>query len=177
MPMLVRFGRAALVLAAAVLGGANAMADQSPPPPRAGCDAPEYRQFDFWIGFWAVSAGGQAAGRNRIETDLGGCALLESWTSVDGGRGRSLNYYDRARGRWHQSWIDDRGGVLELDGGWSNGSMVLEGERPAEQGGGRVRHRIAWTPNADGTVRQHWQVMKRRGSWETVFDGLYRREP
>jgi hypothetical protein len=175
--MPVRSGYALLVLGAALLGGTNAMADQAPAPPVAGCDAPEYRQFDFWIGAWTVTEGGQPAGRNRIEADLRGCVLFESWTSVDGGRGRSLNYYDRSSRRWHQSWIDDRGGVLELDGGWSNGSMVLEGERPGDKSGERARHRIAWTPNADGSVRQRWQVMKAQGSWETVFDGLYQRAP
>jgi len=152
------------------------MADQPAAAAAPRCSAPEYRQFDFWIGRWRVTEGGQPAGQNVIATDLEGCALLESWTAVDGSRGRSLNYFDRALRRWHQSWIDERGGVLELDGGWSGASMVLEGERPDAQSGTHVRHRIAWTPNADGSVRQHWQVLKTpQGAWETVFDGLYQR--
>jgi hypothetical protein len=172
----------AAVLAIAVsFGGNHAMADEGPAaatPRDAGCTAPEYRQFDFWIGSWVVSEAGQPAGRNDITPDLNRCALFESWTSVDGSRGRSVNYYDRAHGRWRQSWIDDRGGVLELNGQWLRGSMVLEGERPAAGAGPPVRHRISWTPNADGSVRQHWQTLKNpHGAWETVFDGLYRRAP
>ena len=144
-----------------------------------GCAAaPEHRQFDFWIGRWLVTEAGRPAGRNEITADLNGCALFESWTADDGSRGRSVNYYDRSRGRWHQSWVDDRGGVLELDGRWGGDSMVLEGERPDPVSGIRVRHRISWTPNADGSVRQHWQALRNsRASWETVFDGLYRRAP
>lgn len=174
--------RYAMILATAVfLGEANAMADEGPVPAAGGavdCTAPEYRQFDFWIGSWLVTEGGAPAGRNRIEADLKGCALFEAWTAVDGSRGRSVNFYDRARHRWHQSWVDDRGGVLELDGAWSGRSMVLEGERPDAKTGASARHRIAWTPNADGSVRQHWQVLKSpQGEWETVFDGLYQRSP
>lgn len=167
----------AVLLVAPLIAGPESMAGEPPAPRAASCDAPEYRQFDFWIGSWTVTEGGKPAGYNRIEADLQGCALFESWSSVAGGRGRSVNYYDRATGRWHQSWVDDRGGALELDGAWSNGRMVLEGERRGEQGAGRARHRIAWTPNADGSVRQHWQVLKDGGPWETVFDGLYRKVP
>jgi hypothetical protein len=173
--------QAPLLAAVMWLGGMSTMANDGPDPAAGGspgCAAPEHRQFDFWIGSWVVTEGGAPAGRNRIEPDLKGCALFESWTAVDGSRGRSVNFYDRARGRWHQSWVDDRGGVLELDGGWSGGSMVLEGERRDPSGGAPARHRIAWTPNADGSVRQHWQVLKNpQREWETVFDGLYQRSP
>ena len=35
-----------------------------------------------------------------------------------------------------------------------------------------------WTPNPDGTVRQHWEISSDAGkSWTTAFDGLYRRAP
>jgi len=139
------------------------------------CNSEEYRQFDFWIGTWSVTEGGQAAGQNTIETDLKRCALFESWSSVDGSRGRSINFYDRERRRWHQTWIDDRGGALELDGGLVSGSMVLEGERLDAKARTPVRHRITWTPQRDGSVRQHWQIRKgEQSNWETVFDGLYK---
>jgi hypothetical protein len=109
---------------------------------------------------WSVTEGEQPAGQNSIEPDLKRCALFESWISVDGSRGRSINFYDRNRHRWHQTWIDDRGGALELDGGLVGGSMVLEGERPEAKTNASVRHRITWTPQRDGSVRQHWQMMK-----------------
>jgi hypothetical protein len=141
------------------------------------CDSEAHRQFDFWLGNWRVTEGGQPAGQNSIETDLKRCALFETWRSVDGSRGRSINFYDRNRQRWHQTWIDDRGGALQLDGGLVAGSMVLEGERPDAQTHVAVRHRITWTPQPDGSVRQHWQMLKSdQPAWETVFDGLYQRE-
>ena len=169
--------RLVLVTAAAALCwnlGAKAEDAKPVPAPMPSCDALEYRQFDFWIGKWSVTEAKKPAGSNSIEPDLKRCALFESWSDVDGSRGRSINFYDRTLRRWHQSWIDDRGGALELNGGLVGGSMVLEGERLDMKANTSARHRITWTPQPDGSVRQHWQMMKAgAGAWETVFDGLY----
>jgi hypothetical protein len=168
-----------IAAASALFWNVGAIAEDakiSPLVPTPTCDSPEYREFDFWIGRWTVTEGGQPAGQNSIEADLKRCALFESWSSVDGSRGRSINFYDRNQHRWHQTWIDDRGGALELDGGLVGGSMVLQGARPDAKTNTIVRQRITWTPQRDGSVRQHWQMMKTKEStWETVFDGLYKR--
>ncbi|HET6591665.1 MAG TPA: hypothetical protein VFG48_02000 [Xanthomonadales bacterium] len=143
--------------------------------PAAPCAAPEYRQFDFWIGDWEVSSGEQPAGTNSIHPVHGGCALQENWqgTGAGGISGSSFNIYDRATGQWHQSWVDASGMLLQLDGGLVDGSMVLGGSRPA-QGGGNALHRITWTPNEDGSVRQLWESsLDDGGSWSILFDGLY----
>jgi len=166
------------VAAAALILSPGALADDAKAAAVAtpNCDSQEHRQFDFWVGTWSVTEAGQPAGQNTIEPDLKRCALFESWRSIDGSRGRSINFYDRDRRRWHQTWIDDRGGALELDGGLVGASMVLEGERPDAKAGGSIRHRITWTPERDGSVRQHWQTAKSANSaWETVFDGRYTR--
>lgn len=168
---------AQIVATAALFWNPSALAeDANAATPGPNCNSAEYRQFDFWIGAWTVTERGQPAGQNTIEPDLKRCALFESWHSVDGSRGRSINFYDRDRRRWHQTWIDDRGGPLELDGGLVGTNMVLEGERPDANAGDVIRHRITWTPERDGSVRQHWQTRKSaQSSWETVFDGTYRR--
>ena len=165
-----------LVAAGALVCSCCAIAEDAKTAPPPTCDAAEYRQFDFWIGTWSVTEGGQPAGHNTIESDLKHCALFESWGSVDGSRGRSINFYDRNRRHWHQSWMDDRGGALELEGGLIDGSMVLEGERSNSKAGGAVHDRITWTPQRDGSVRQHWETKKPgQPTWETVFDGIYKR--
>lgn len=144
--------------------------------PAAPCSALQHRQFDFWIGEWEVSgARGQRAGSNRIERILGGCALYESWTGAGPSRGHSLNAWDRGDNKWHQTWMDNTGTVLMLSGGIVNGEMVMEGERRLPDGTNTLE-RITWTPNADGSVRQHWQSSRDRAMrWTTVFDGTYRR--
>jgi len=150
-----------------------AQGEAAPASSAAPCNSAEHRQFDFWAGDWDVSQNGQPAGHNHIEIMLGGCALAEHWTSAQGGfAGSSLNGWDASRQRWHQTWVDNAGTVLHLDGGMVGGSMVLSGQRP-DASGVTLEDRITWTHNADGSVRQHWETKSADGSWATAFDGLY----
>jgi hypothetical protein len=137
------------------------------------CASPEHRQFDFWLGDWEVREGDRIAGANRITRILGGCALREEWSGAGGGQGTSLNVYDAARRRWHQTWVDGKGLVLLLEGQWRGGKMVLEGERPTTTGK-TSRERISWTPQPGGRVRQLWESSSDSGkTWQVVFDGIY----
>ena len=152
----------------------------APPPAPVYCTDEEYRQFDFWLGEWTVTSNGQFAGTNHVHRIHGDCALQENWVggSAGGIRGTSFNLYDRATGRWHQTWVDSSGTLLLLDGGLVDGSMVLSGKRPTSDGSGVARHRISFTPNEDGTVRQLWEASQDDGaSWTVLFDGLYTRNP
>jgi len=146
-------------------------AEQAPP-----CSLEEHRQFDFWIGEWEVvnTADDQVVGQNTISPVMNGCALEENWVGGQGGKGTSLNVYNAASGSWHQTWISDTGTFLLLAGGWKDGSMVLQGEMTGA-GGGKVMHRIAWTPGESGEVRQIWEFSRDGGeAWTTAFDGTYR---
>ena len=147
--------------------------------PAAVCNTDKYHQFDFWIGDWDVSSNGQVAGTNSIHPIHKGCALQENWQgSGEGGiSGSSFNIYDRANDKWHQTWVDARGTLLELDGAFVDGKMVLSGERPSRDGSGTSLHRITWTPGDDGAVRQLWEVSKDDGgNWSVLFDGLYEKQ-
>jgi len=159
-----------------VLSISAAHADDAKSPPPA-CAAVEYRQFDFWAGDWNVTHNGKPAGTNRIEKILGGCALLEHWEGVGTSRGNSLNYYDAVRHVWHQTWIDNQGAPLELEGGLESGKMVLTGNTKDPASGAAVVNRLTWTPRPDGKVRQHWETSTDGGkTWQTAFDGLYARK-
>ncbi len=141
----------------------------------AACQAPEFRQFDFWIGDWDVSSPANPGGvsRNVIARINDGCALREEYATPTGYEGTSLNFYDAARKVWHQTWIDNQGGALYLEGGLQGSSMVL-----ATTVDPRNVQRITWTPLDDGRVRQHWEATADGGqSWATVFDGYYSRRP
>jgi len=143
-------------------------------PPR--CDPAEYRQFDFWLGTWQVQTpDGKVAGTNRITREYDGCVIHERYTGAKTYRGESLNSYDPARKVWHQTWVDNQGLLLLLEGGLRDKSMVLEGESIGASGK-PSQQRITWTPNADGSVRQHWEASDDSGKWTTVFDGKYTRQ-
>ena len=139
----------------------------------AGCEAPEHRQFDFWLGEWEVhTPDGKLAGRNRIDREYNGCVIHEHYTTERGYSGESLNAFDASRQVWHQTWVDNAGTLLLLEGRLTAGKMVLEG-RTTKADGTVVRHRITWAPNEDGSVRQHWESTDADGAWKTAFDGRY----
>ena len=143
-------------------------------PPR--CDLAEYRQFDFWVGTWQVQTpDGKIAGLNRITREYGGCVIHERYMGAKTYQGESLNSYDPARKVWHQTWVDNQGLLLLLEGGLRDKSMVLEGKSIGASGKSSPQ-RITWTPNADGSVRQLWEASDDSGKWTTVFDGKYTRK-
>lgn len=146
-------------------------------PPTSPCAAAEHHQFDFWIGEWDVTTpDGKPAGTNRIEVLHDGCVLNEHWQGAKGGEGSSLNAWDGRTKRWRQFWVDKSGGVLQLEGGWNGKDMILTGSYPGPGGVAQVQ-RITWTPNADGSVRQHWEQSTDGGKlWTSAFDGRYVRK-
>ncbi|MGH8130399.1 MAG: tetratricopeptide repeat protein [Steroidobacteraceae bacterium] len=137
------------------------------------CNTPEYRQFDFWLGDWDVEspASPGRVSRNRIIRINNGCTLREEYTSPGGYAGTSLNFYDATRKLWHQTWIDNQGAALYLEGGLQGKSMVLATTADPQQ-----VNRITWTLLDDGRVRQLWESTTDGGkTWTTVFDGYYRK--
>ncbi|MDB6113115.1 MAG: hypothetical protein JWQ62_60 [Lacunisphaera sp.] len=176
--------RILLLLTTWLLMTANLPAQSTTPTAPAQPPAPrplplESRQFDFWLGEWDVTTpDGKPAGSSRIEPVSNGAALLENWTGYPvpgGGNGKSLNAYNQGRKQWQQYWVGSGGGVLELSGGIIGGNMVLTGEHEAR--GQHLTEKITWTPNADGSVRQHWQQSTDGGkTWTEAFDGLYRKK-
>lgn len=142
----------------------------------APCEGTAHRAFDFWLGTWNVhTPDGKLAGTNRIEREYGGCVLHERYDTGRGYSGESLNIYDAPRKVWHQTWVDTAGTLLLLEGGLREGRMVLEG-RTLGADGATTKHRISWTPNADGSVRQLWESTDAKGQWGTAFDGRYTRK-
>jgi hypothetical protein len=145
-------------------------------PGFAACDDAVARQFDFWIGDWNVhTPDGKLAGTNRITREYEGCVLHERYSTARGYSGESLNAYDVGRKVWHQTWVDNEGSLLLLEGSFVNGQMQLAGQTLARDGK-VTKHRITWTPNADGTVRQFWESTDANGQWITAFDGRYSRK-
>ncbi len=140
------------------------------------CTSDAHRAFDFWVGSWEVRRpDGTVAGHNTIRRLMGGCALHERYTTPTGYEGESLNIYDASRGVWHQTWVDSGGLLLTLEGGFSEGRMVLEGETRDSLGNATL-NRITWSPlkSEPDRVRQHWEVSRDGGgTWTTAFDGLY----
>ena len=140
------------------------------------CSAEANRHFDFWEGRWVVrAANGALAGHNTLSLVLGECVLQEHYTTPSGYEGQSLNIFDRTRGVWHQTWMDNQGTLLQLEGGYENGRMVMQGET-VDSAGVVTLNRITWSRMDGGRdrVRQLWEVSSDGGTvWSTSFDGTY----
>jgi hypothetical protein len=143
------------------------------------CASTEYHQFDFWLGDWTVTApNGKVVGTNTIDRPLGGCVLQEHWAGTGGTHGSSFNIYDASRKQWHQTWVDDQGALLLLDGAYTEGKMILSGPG-VNQAGAAIINRITWEQKGShpDRVRQLWETSADGGkTWQTAFDGLYQRK-
>jgi hypothetical protein len=145
---------------------------------------PEAKQFDFWIGQWDVSpwnipnAPAGAAGFNDVHTILEQCVVFENWKGVNGGEGKSFNYFDTNTRKWRQIWVADGGGSLDYSGEFRDGAMRFEGWSLNPQGA-RVLQKLTFTPFGRDTVRQTFESSADNGkTWTVGFDGRYvRRRP
>ena len=164
--------KSALIGITALGISASALAQDTPSP----CSSPEFRAFDFWLGNWNVyGPKGNLAGTNNITREFNGCVLHEHYNTDRGYSGESFNIYDAPRKVWHQTWVDSSGLLLVLEGGIQNGKMVLSGQTTGTDDT-ITSHRITWTPNDDGSVRQFWESTNANGDWEVAFDGKYVRK-
>ena len=122
--------------------------------------------------------GGQPASFSRIESDFGGCMILEHWSGLTGipagtrpellPQGRRPLAPELDRRAVEQPAVASRRARRE-------GRDGDDGRRP-EREPAQPHHVDA---NPDGTVRQHWgQSTDGGATWTTAFDGLYvPREP
>ncbi|MGI9550335.1 MAG: hypothetical protein ACR2MT_03975 [Aurantibacter sp.] len=139
------------------------------------CCTENHQAFDFWEGEWKVTnPDGTAAGRNVIVKLEDNCVLRESWKSANGNStGTSTNFYNSTTGQWEQLWVDNSGSHLKLKGNRTNNQMILASDEFVGADGKKGIHRITWTSNEDGTVRQLWEVLQEGKVVRVAFDGLY----
>ena len=141
------------------------------------CCAENNKSFDFWIGSWTVTnPDGTPAGKNVIKKIQNDCILQENWTSASAGyTGTSNNFYNAKAKLWEQIWIDNQGGNLHLKGNRKDNQMILHSDEETNKDGLNFYHRITWTQNEDGTVRQHWETITEGKDIAVAFDGLYKK--
>src|SRR5688572_2870642 len=136
---------------------------------------PEFRQFDFWIGEWLPkNAQGLTVGTSSIQLILGSCVIFENWnTPVSSGK--SFSNFSTADGKWHQTWVDDKGTLAYYTGGLVDGKMVLDSERVVN--GKKTISRMTFTKLDNGDVRQHGGASTDDGkTWTPTFDFTYIRK-
>ena len=158
-----------LVLIPVGISGQTKRAEHAGPPASADCISGEYRQFDFWLGDWDVFEGSQLAARVKVTSILNGCALHEEYTGADGLYGESFSNFDRRTGKWHQTWVTDRGQYLVIDGGMESREMHLSTSNKTV--GELVRG--VWSPSANGVREIAWKSKNGGKTWDPWFDLMF----
>lgn len=151
----------------------------APGPARSrSCTGAEFHQFDFWLGDWDVvvharitpnsNRWADARGHQHVEAILGGCVIAEHFTA-DGPpapwAGASYSAWQPQLARWRQTWVDDSGGYIALDGGIEHGAMTLYGE-PHDVDGLHTQMRMVFRDVTADSLRWEWQ--RTEDSWETA---------
>lgn len=141
------------------------------------CCTEKHAEFDFWIGTWNVTnPDGTVAGKNVIDKIQDQCILRENWTSAKGNyTGTSNNFYNFKTKQWEQIWIDNQGGSLHLKGNRVDNQMILKTDEEKNKKGDTFYHRVTWTLNKDGSVRQLWETITNGKDVTIAFDGLYKK--
>lgn len=145
--------------------------------PSCACCTDSHAEFDFWIGEWEVSnTDGTLAGTNSIKKTQDNCIIEENWiSSAQGYTGTSTNFFNLQTRQWEQLWIDNQGVSLHLKGKRIADKMILQSENFTNDKGQVYFHKITWTSNDDGTVRQLWETITNNSQITIAFDGLYKR--
>ncbi len=163
---------AGATLLACFLAGLPASAQVS----KQACSAPEYRQFDFWIGDWDafdVSDPKTNTAHIRIESILDGCVIKETYEGANGAQGQSFSIYDRTRGVWNQTWVTNRGRLLTIEGKFEGGAMVLSGFDRTDDGKER-KVRGVWKPEPGGVRETADTSLDGGATWTPWFDLMFR---
>ncbi len=141
----------------------------------ASCVAPEYRQFDFWIGDWDAfdfDNPTTRVARTRVDLILDGCVLREDYQGADGHKGQSFNIFDASRKVWHQSWVTNRGQLLVIEGNFEAGAMALTGVD--HQASGQPLVRGTWKPVNGGVRESAVKSIDGGKTWKPWFDLVFR---
>lgn len=163
---------ARLLILCLVFQATAARAENQKPGP---CSAPEYHQFDFWIGDWdAFEAGSPSPdARTKVDRILDGCVLHEDYQDTGGHKGQSFTIYDATRKVWHQTWVTNRGELLMIEGKLEGDAIVLSGADHTADGKER-KVRGTWKPVSAGVREFASRSLDDGKTWLPWFDITFR---
>ncbi|HJQ41022.1 MAG TPA: hypothetical protein VKB93_28120 [Thermoanaerobaculia bacterium] len=134
-------------------------------------NAPESRQFDFWLGEWDVETNGQKIARSSIQLILDECVVFENY-EAPGYSGKSLSTWSSGNKRWEQYYTDTAGGARFWSGALQDGKLVMTTE--FDRGGTKVTNRMTYSKEGPDRVRQFIETSIDGGkTWAAGYDGMY----
>ena len=142
------------------------------------CTDGAHRQFDFWIGDWDVfdvERPTVVVAHARVELILNGCVLHEVYEGVGGHEGESFSIYDGTRDTWHQTWVNDQGYLLTIEGRLHGEAMILQGVDQLPDGKPR-QVRGEWRTGSTAFAKSRCDPrMEAHPTWVPWFDIFFLR--
>jgi len=156
------------------------------PPSNTGaetrCTAPEARQFDFWLGDWAItgryrtsdSTWEEGTATNLVTLEFDSCVISENFRSKDLGlNGHSVSTWSPKLKKWRQTWVDNSGTYLDFVGGMEGDNMVLYNERANDTM--TVYYRMVFSDITDDSMTWVWERSKDKKTWKRMMELFYKR--
>jgi tetratricopeptide (TPR) repeat protein len=133
------------------------------------CAAPEFRQFDYWLGEWDVESNGQKIASSSIQIILDDCVVFENYQALRGYAGKSFSLYDASTKKWEQRYVDTTGALHHWEGGLNPAGLMEFLWRHDGQ-----LDRMTYFKEGPDRVRQLLETSTDDGkTWATTYDGMY----
>ena len=142
------------------------------------CSAPEAAQFDFWVGNWDLYSADTLTGTNNIYKIMDGCTVQENFESPKAGYfGKSWSVFNPQTKTWQQTWVDNQGGYITLNGKFENGSMTLNTEAIKLPNGKDQIYRMVYHNIAKDNFDWDWESTLDNGlTWVNSWHIHYKRK-
>jgi len=142
------------------------------------CSAAEAAQFDFWVGEWNLYTDDTLTGTNSIYKIMDGCTVQENFENPKSHySGKSWSMYNSQAKSWQQTWVDNQGGYIVLNGKFENGAMTLTTEARKLPNGKEQVYRMVYHNIAQNSFDWDWESTTDNGAtWVSGWHIHYKRK-
>ena len=170
------------LLVISLLVSLTASAQQKNGPQEKPCSSGNYRLLDFWVGDWNLSwpdSPGTPAGSgtNKIVRSLDNCVIQEMFEADKpvGLKGMSVSTFDKASGKWKQTWVDNTGSYLDFVGDVHDDSAIFERDAK-DQSGNPIKQRMVYKNFNKDQFDWSWERSEDNGAtWKVMWPIHYQR--
>ena len=147
-------------------------------------DLPAESYFDFWIGEWDLiweSSNNKGFGKNIISKTLNGNVIEENFKvlndpSMKGYLGKSWSVYNKTKGIWYQTWVDNQGAYLDFIGEFDEDKRIFKRE-VFKPDGTKILQRMVFYDIQQNSFNWDWESSKDDGKTWTILWGIkYKRK-
>ena len=134
------------------------------------------KTFDFWVGNWNLYWNDSLKGNNIINKIMDDKIIQENFSSLDNSFiGKSWTVYDSTNGIWKQTWVDNNGAYIVLNGGEEADGVALYTEEKTKKTGEKYYMRMIFKNIHKEGFDWLWQSSPDKIKWNTLWAIKYER--